>query len=220
MWTLPNILTLFRLLAALGIGLGYALLPRPFADVLGFTLFVAAAVTDWLDGYLARAWQQTTGVGAMLDPIADKAMVLVTLMVLTALFGLDPLILIPATVIVFREVFVSGMREYLGQALSGLKVSRLAKWKTTVQMVGIAVLLAFGVFEHRFGMGTFGMDAALVAEILAGRMDDVATVRFDYQMAVWTRWGGMILLWIAALLTLVTGVDYWMKAQKALEAKT
>ncbi|MEL7345017.1 MAG: CDP-diacylglycerol--glycerol-3-phosphate 3-phosphatidyltransferase [Pseudomonadota bacterium] len=220
MWTLPNILTVFRLVAALGLGLGYAMLPRPFADMLGFVLFVAAAATDWVDGYLARAWNQTSAIGAMLDPIADKAMVLVTLMVLTALFGLDPLILIPATVIVFREVFVSGMREFLGQALSGLKVSRLAKWKTTVQMIAIAVLLAFGIFQHRFGMGSFGMDAALVADILAGREEDVFGLRLDYQAAIWTRWSGVALLWLAAMLTLISGIDYWLKAQKALEAKS
>lgn len=219
MWTIPNILTGFRLLAAIFLGLGYALLPRPIADILGLALFIAAAVTDWLDGKLARAWGQTSGLGAMLDPIADKAMVLITLVILAALFGLDPLILLPATVIAFREVFVSGMREYLGQAMNGLQVSQLAKWKTTMQMVAIGVLLGFGIFQHRFGMNSFGMDQAIVADILAGREVDELGLRRDYTIAVWSRWGGTGLLWLAALLTFVTGWDYWKKARAVLEAR-
>lgn len=217
MWTVPNILTAIRLFAALGLGLGYALLPRPFADYVGVVLFIGAALTDWLDGYLARAWNQRTGMGAMLDPIADKAMVMITLMIVAALFGLEPLILIPASVILFREVFVSGLREYLGQAASGLQVSRLAKWKTTVQMVAIAVLLSFGIFQHRFGLLSRGVDQTLLAAILSGAQEDVFGLRFDYKLALWTRWGGVALLWLAAVLTLMTGVDYWRKAQGALK---
>ena len=94
----------------------------------------------------------------MLDPIADKAMVVIALLVITGFSGMDPWILLPATLIMFREVFVSGLREFLGDTAGMLKVTKLAKWKTTAQMVAIAVLFARGVFEHYLGIETAGMD--------------------------------------------------------------
>ena len=107
---------------------------------------------DFLDGYLARAWKQESKLGAMLDPIADKAMVVIALLVITGFSGMDPWILLPATVIIFREVFVSGLREFIGAAAGTLKVTKLAKWKTTAQMVAILLLLydaPVGVFPTR-----------------------------------------------------------------------
>ena len=74
-WSLPNVLTVLRLLAAPAVPLAFLLLPRPLADWAALLLFVGAALTDWVDGYLARAWRQESRFGAMLDPIADKAMV-------------------------------------------------------------------------------------------------------------------------------------------------
>ncbi|MEL6644495.1 MAG: CDP-diacylglycerol--glycerol-3-phosphate 3-phosphatidyltransferase [Pseudomonadota bacterium] len=211
-WTVPNMLTILRLLAAPGVAIMFLYFSRPLADWFALTLFVLAAATDWLDGYLARAWKQETKIGTMLDPIADKAMVVIALLVITGFSGMDPYILLPATVIMFREVFVSGLREYLGDTAGTLKVTKLAKWKTTAQMVAIAVLFAKGVFEHYFGMLVFGMGDQKVPEILAGREDDLVGLTWKYYGVVWSWWGGVVLLWIAALLTLVTGWDYFRKS--------
>jgi molybdopterin converting factor subunit 1 len=96
---------------------------RPWADWFALTLFVLAAITDFFDGYLARLWKQESRIGAMLDPIADKAMVVIAIMVITGYSGMNPWLILPATVILFREVFVSGLREYLGNASGQLKVT-------------------------------------------------------------------------------------------------
>ena len=134
-WNIPNILTVIRLLAAPGVVVMFLYFTRPWADWFALVLFIGAAVTDWLDGFLARSWKQESRFGAMLDPIADKAMVVIALLVITGYAGMNPWILLPATLIMFREVFVSGLREFLGDAAGSLKVTKLAKWKTTAQMV-------------------------------------------------------------------------------------
>ena len=132
-WNLPNALTIGRLLAAPCLALMFLYFTRPYADLLAVFLFVIAAITDWFDGYLARAWKQETKLGTMLDPIADKAMVVIALMVIVGYSSMSPWLVLPATVILFREVFVSGLREYLGDTAGTLKVTTLAKWKTTFQ---------------------------------------------------------------------------------------
>ena len=185
-WNLPNILTVLRLLAAPAVAVMFLYFTRPWADWFALVLFIGAAVTDWFDGYLARAWKQTTKLGTMLDPIADKAMVVIALMVIVGYSSMSPWLVLPATFILFREVFVSGLREYLGDTAGTLKVTQLAKWKTTAQMVAIAVLFAQGVFEHYFGAETNGA-------VLLGH-------------------AGLWLLWIAAALTMVTGYDYFRKS--------
>ena len=113
-WTIPNTLTFLRLLAAPGVAVMFLYFHRPWADWFALTLFVSAAITDYFDGYLARLWKQESKFGAMLDPIADKAMVVIALMILTGYSGMNPWLILPATVILFREVFVGGLREYLG----------------------------------------------------------------------------------------------------------
>ena len=159
-WNMPNILTLLRLLAAPALALVFLALSRPYADWAALVLFVGASVTDWFDGYLARAWKQQTKIGAMLDPIADKAMVVIALMILVGFSGPDwsYWLALPAALILFREVFVSGLREFLGDTAGTLKVTKLAKWKTTAQMVAIATLFAQGIFEHHLVVGSLGMD--------------------------------------------------------------
>lgn len=219
-WTIPNILTILRLLAAPGVAILFLYFNRPLADWFALVLFVLAAATDWLDGYLARAWKQETKVGTMLDPIADKAMVVIALLVITGFSGMDPYILLPATVILFREVFVSGLREYLGDTAGTLKVTQLAKWKTTAQMVAIAVLFAKGVFEHYFGILAFGMGDQMVADVLSGREEDLVGLTWKYQGAIYSWWGGVVLLWIAAILTLITGLDYFRKSLPFLKEPT
>jgi CDP-diacylglycerol--glycerol-3-phosphate 3-phosphatidyltransferase len=124
---------------------------------------------------------------------------------------------LPATIILFREVFVSGMREFLGDTAGTLKVTDLAKWKTTAQMVAIAVLFSQGIFEHYLIMGRWGMDDATFAQVLDGSIEDVNGLRWKFQGVIAAFWGGVILLWLAALLTLVTGVDYLRKAAPHLK---
>ena len=211
-WNIPNVLTTLRLLAAPGIAIMFLYFHRPWADWFALLLFVGASITDWFDGYLARLWKQTTKLGAMLDPIADKAMVVVALMVIVGYSSMSPWLVLPTTVILFREVFVSGLREYLGDTAGTLRVTKLAKWKTTSQMVAIAVLFSQGVFEHYLGMSVIGMDDQLVIDILEGREEDIHGLRWKMQGHVITGYLGLWLLWLAAALTLLTGVDYFRKS--------
>ncbi len=215
-WTFPNILTLLRLVAAPGIVIMFLYFTRPWADWFALILFVTAAITDWFDGYLARTWKQETKLGAMLDPIADKAMVVIALLVITGYAGMDPWILLPATIIMFREVFVSGLREFLGDTAGTLKVTKLAKWKTTAQMVAIAVLFATGIFQHMWIERTVGMDRTILADILAGG-DDPVGVRMIRDAYWYTWWIGVGLLWAAAILTILTGWDYLRKSMPYLK---
>lgn len=211
-WSLPNILTILRLLAAPGLALAFVVFKHPVADFVALGLFIGASLTDWLDGVLARAWSQESRFGAMLDPIADKAMVTIAIAVLCAQWGLSFWVLIPAVVILFREIFVAGLREFLGAAAGTLSVTRLAKWKTTVQMVAIAVLLAVGPFQHYFGMWSWGMSEEMIAGVLAGEIPDELGLRRMYWGTQITVYGGIALFWIAAALTLITGIDYFLKA--------
>lgn len=213
---IPNILTLLRLLAAPGVAVMFLYFNRPWADWFALILFVTAAVTDWADGYLARKWQQESKFGAMLDPIADKAMVVIALCVITGFSGMNPWILLPATLILFREVFVSGLREFLGDTAGTLKVTNLAKWKTTAQMIALAVLFATGVFQHNVLERTVGMDPAMVQGILAGEIGDELGLIWNAQAASVTWYAGTVLLWVAAALTAITGFDYFRKAMPFL----
>ncbi len=147
-YNIPNLLTYGRILAVPLIVVCFYLEGRlessDFARWLALALFVLASVTDYLDGYLARIWKQTSNIGRMLDPIADKLLVSTCLMLLAA----DPVETIhgwslwAAIVILCREILVSGLREYLAELKVSLPVTRLAKWKTAIQMVAIAFLLA------------------------------------------------------------------------------
>lgn len=224
-WNIPNILTTLRLLAAPGVVLMFLYFNRPLADWFALILFVGAAITDWFDGYLARLWKQESKLGAMLDPIADKAMVVIALLLIAGLSGvhrpdgMDPWILVPATLIMFREVFVSGLREFLGDVAGTLKVTKLAKWKTTAQMVAIGILFGAGIFELMFVERTVGMDATIIAEIFSGGNDPTGLRLI--QKAYWlTWWAGVALLWIAAVLTMVTGYDYFRKSLPHLRDET
>ena len=218
--TIPNILTVIRLLAAPGVAVMFLYFTRPYADWFALLLFIGAAITDWFDGHLARSWKQETKLGAMLDPIADKAMVVIALMVIVGYSSYSPWLVLPATVILFREVFVSGLREYLGDTAGTLKVTQLAKWKTTAQMVAISVLFSQGVFEHYFGMSVFGMDEGLVIDILEGREEDILGLKWKLAGMEWAGFIGLWLLWIAAGLTFITGYDYFRKSMPYLKEET
>lgn len=211
-WTLPNILTVLRLLAAPGVAVMFLYFNRPWADWFALVLFAVAALTDWFDGYLARAWKQESKFGAMLDPIADKAMVVIALLVICGFSGMDPFILLPACLIMFRETFVSGLREFLGDTAGTLKVTNLAKWKTATQMTAIAVLFSTGAFETYFAIATEGMDEAFVAAIFSGEVPDPDGIIWKGQGVAYSWWIGIILLWAAMVLTLITGWDYFRKS--------
>ncbi len=219
-WTLPNILTVLRLLAAPGTAVMFLYFARPWADWYALVLFVSAAVTDFFDGYIARKWKQESRFGAMLDPIADKAMVVIALLVITGFSGMNPWILLPTTIIMFREVFVSGLREFLGAQAGLLKVTRLAKWKTTAQMIAIAVLFAKGAFEHFLIEQTLGMSEDIVAGILDGSIPDAVGLRWKALGWDISWYGGIALLWLAAVLTAVTGWDYFNKSLPLLRDKS
>lgn len=211
-WTVPNILTTLRLIAAPGVAIMFLYFHRPWADWLALVLFMGAAITDWFDGYLARLWKQESRIGAMLDPIADKAMVVIALLVITGYSGMDPWLILPATAILFREVFVSGLREYLGNTSRLLAVTKLAKWKTTAQMVAIAVL--FGAMGLQYiREQVLARNRALIAEMEAtGITTDVNLLQVANYGAEMVWMLGLVLIWIAALLTLMTGWDYLRKS--------
>ncbi len=143
---LPNILTYGRIAAVpVVVGLMYwqSIADGPlWLRWVALALFIAAGVTDFLDGYLARAWEQQSSLGLMLDPIADKLLVASCLLMLAAEETIRGWTLFAAVVILCREILVSGLREYLAELRVGVPVTRLAKWKTTGQMVAIGFLIA------------------------------------------------------------------------------
>jgi len=140
-WNLPNILTYGRI-AAVPVVAGLLMWGGDSARWTALAIYVVAAITDFFDGYLARLWKQQSSLGRMLDPIADKVLVAVVLLVLSAdgiLFGGH---IWAAIIILSREVLVSGLREYLGELRVSVPVTRIAKWKTTVQLLAIGFLIA------------------------------------------------------------------------------
>jgi len=169
--SLPNLLTLGRI-AAIPVIVALLFLDGAAARWGALVLYLAACATDWLDGWLARARGEVSPLGRFLDPIADKLLVAAILVMLIAAGDLRGAAVLAAIVILCRELLVSGLREYLAELRVALPVSRLAKWKTTVQMLALALLLP---------------GPAAPAEVALA---------------------GILLLWLAAALTLVTGWDY------------
>lgn len=143
---LPNILTYARI-AAVPVVVGLLFWQSIFAGELwlrwvALAVFIAAAITDFFDGYLARAWGQQSSLGRMLDPIADKLLVAACLLILAAGTTIRGWALLAAVIILCREVLVSGLREYLAELRVGVPVTTLAKWKTLGQLVAIGFLIA------------------------------------------------------------------------------
>jgi cardiolipin synthase (CMP-forming) len=169
--TWPTILTLFRivLIPAL-IVLFY--LPGDTARWAALAVFIVAGATDWLDGYLARITNATSRLGEMLDPIADKLIVAAALVLLVWDRTIEHYALIPALVIIGREILVSGLREYLAGAQVKLRVSRIAKWKTVLQIAAICVLIGAKPVEAAFPdivwIGTLGLWIAAIATVYTG----------------------------------------------------
>lgn len=155
MFNWPNLLTLARISVAPLLVI-FFYLPTSWSHILAASIFAVASITDWLDGYLARYLKQSTRLGAFLDPVADKLMVSIALVLIVAEHTLQfvnvksavvsiptPIITIPAAIIVARELIVSALREWMAEVgkRASVKVSRLGKFKTTVQMLALVVLL-------------------------------------------------------------------------------
>jgi len=137
---IPNILTYRRIAAAPLVGATYYI-PGNWGPWIAFSIFIVASITDYFDGYLARAWQQQSALGRMLDPIADKLLVSVAILVLAVDGMFDGTSFWAAVIILMREIFVSGLREFLAELRVSVPVTRLAKWKTTMQLIAVAALL-------------------------------------------------------------------------------
>jgi cardiolipin synthase len=188
MLSLPNLLTLSRILAV-PILVFLLWRPSPVDYAVTFVLYCVVGLTDYLDGYLARAQGLTSRLGQFLDPIADKIMVAAVLMMLISSRKSNPvpeiasLNIIAALVILLREIIVSGLREYLAGLQVSVPVSALAKWKTTAQLVALGAL------------------------ILGGALPQM----------VWVHDLGIACLWIAAALTLISGYDYLRTGLKHMD---
>lgn len=192
-YNLPNILTISRIAVIPLIFVSIYIHSFVWAMIAG-TLFIAASITDYLDGYLARAWNETSSFGRLLDPIADKLLVATALVVImtktyTPEGGSVVLhyyswsgTLIAAFVILCREILVSGLREFLREANVGLPVTKLAKWKTTFQMTALAMMLFC-------------------------------------ELSLFWGYLGEFLLWVAAVLTFITGYQYYQKSLDYVKAE-
>ena len=139
---LPNVLTYLRILAVPAVVLCLLLIPGDAGRWWALAVYVVACVTDWLDGFLARVWRLQSLLGRILDPIADKLLVGATLLMLTHDNTIDRMHVAAAVIILCREILVSGLREFLAELNVKVHVTQLAKWKTTMQMVALGVLLA------------------------------------------------------------------------------
>jgi cardiolipin synthase len=186
---LPNLLTLARI-AAIPLLVLAAAFRTPWGDVAACAVFAAAAITDYYDGKIARERQLISSFGRMLDPIADKLLVGAALMLLAGLERLSPWGLLPAIVILLREILVSGLREYLAGLAVSLPVTNLAKWKTGAQMGALGTLLAGDTAAHVLYLGF--LPVGFIGEAM---------------------------LWAAAVLTLVTGWDYLRAGLRHAEAQ-
>lgn len=140
--SLPNVLTYLRILAVPAVVLCLYLIPDDAGRWWALGVYIAACITDWLDGFLARVWRQQSVLGRMLDPIADKLLVGATLLMLTFDGTIGKIHVMAAVIILCREILVSGLREFLAELNVRVHVTQLAKWKTTVQMTALGVLLA------------------------------------------------------------------------------
>ena len=178
-FNLPNVLALSRIAAIPVVVACFWLegwIGHDGANWAAAILFAIASITDYFDGWLARRWQQISKLGRFLDPIADKLLVAAVLMMLCGFGTLRGVHILAALIILCREVLVSGLREFLAELRIGMPVSKLAKWKTAIQMLALTVLL----------VGDAG--------------------------PAWTMTVGLVLLWAAAGLTLITGYDYLRSA--------
>ena len=175
--TLPNILTLSRV-AVIPVLVALFFLETANGQWIACGVFIFSAITDFFDGFLARSLGQTTAFGTFLDPVADKLLVASALLMMVAFGQITGVVVIPAIIILCREILVSGLREYLSSFAVSLPVSNLAKWKTTLQMAAICILI--------------------VGDAAHPLIPDLIPVRLI----------GEVGLWVAAIVTIITGSEY------------
>jgi CDP-diacylglycerol--glycerol-3-phosphate 3-phosphatidyltransferase len=190
MFALPNALTILRILLVPVFVVAF-IIPSEWARLIAFGVFVIAGVSDWLDGFAARKLKAGSDFGRMLDPIADKVLVAVALMMLVADRSSDPfhlttnlhslLRLVPALIILSREILVSGLREFLAGTRVSVPVTAVAKFKTAVQMIAIGAMIL-----------------TPLADVLVPGLPSLTYAAIAY-----------ILLYVAAALTVYTGVIYF-----------
>lgn len=151
---MANILTFFRIIVSLAIPIGYWLVinfSKNFNEEKFFlfllTLFILASISDFLDGFIARKWNQESDIGKILDPIADKLLVIISLIILIISFEENPIIFFSSILIIFREILISGLREITKSSGLILNVTKLSKWKTAAQL-GSIILLFLNIFYY------------------------------------------------------------------------
>ena len=166
---LPNILTMSRI-AVIPALIALIWIGTPTLRWIALTIYAIACITDILDGYLARSLNQQSALGRLFDPIADKLLIAVAIVMLVAFDRVTGLAVLPALVILCREILVSGLREFLAEIRISVPVSYLAKWKTAVQMLAIGLLLLGDVMPSLpLGeIGTFGIWAAAMFTLITG----------------------------------------------------
>jgi CDP-diacylglycerol--glycerol-3-phosphate 3-phosphatidyltransferase len=179
---MPNLLTVLRIIFASLIALILIFFDSKIAYFISFILFSLAGVTDYFDGWLARKKGQISDLGRMLDPIADKILVISTFIILMSNNVIEGFNAIAAFIIIYREIFISGLREFLGNKSLVVKVTKLAKWKTAIQFITILVFLGSQVINN-FYMYT-----------------DIINIFIEFTCT--------LLIWITSLISLYTGINY------------
>ena len=178
-YTIPNIITFIRIIL-IPIILYLLFSENPNIVLIAGLLFIVSSVSDYFDGYLARTLNQSSKLGTLLDPIADKLLIASVIVVLVDTGVISNIHVVPAIVILLREIAISGLREFLAKLNTDMPVSKLAKYKTTFQMVSLSIL--------------------------------IISLGFELNDLLWKI--GLITLWIAAIITLLSGYNYMVKGLK------
>lgn len=191
---LPNILTLARIILIPIIIISFYV-PWKITNLIVAFLFMLASITDFFDGYLARLYKVQSNFGKCFDPIADKLLVAVSLIMLVNFSSRNIFIMIPAIIIICREILVSGLREFLATLNVGIPVTKLAKWKTTFQMIAITALLLAS------------KDSSYTYENIMDFFEVEPFLRIFFNGFIEKI--GIIFLNISAVLTIITGYVYY-----------
>ena len=178
-YTIPNIITFIRIFL-IPIILYLLFSENPNIVLIAGMLFIVSSVSDYFDGYLARTLNQSSKLGTLLDPIADKLLIASVIVVLVDTGVISNIHVVPAIIILLREIAISGLREFLAKLNTDMPVSKLAKYKTTFQMVSLSIL--------------------------------IISLGFELNDLLWNI--GLITLWVAAIITLLSGYNYMVKGLK------
>ena len=178
-YTIPNIITFIRIFL-IPIILYLLFSENPNIVLIAGLLFIISSVSDYFDGYLARTLNQSSKLGTLLDPIADKLLIASVIVVLVDTGVISNIHVVPAIIILLREIAISGLREFLAKLNTDMPVSKLAKYKTTFQMISLSIL--------------------------------IISLGFELNDLLWNI--GLITLWIAAIITLLSGYNYMLKGLK------